>query len=294
MHYIFLLLGCSALAVFADRGSAPNITPTACTDAEDTSEETITSEIVTQEPITTISPGGSITQQIVTTAPAITLQQRAEPTHTRVIDRRRAQRLRKRQGTVSYSNCETGFDADNSWYKAWLETKEAVREQARVNAVTLAKAAQDVVADNAGFTHYFGGPAADKQLSHFKDMMKAVASDTNYYSIQFECKDTPPCKVDSVMIADATTGEAGDVKMIEVYSNFWTSLGTKHLLPRSSSTEPSPPYRAIDRTSKGWCRGTQPVMIMLSVLALKSTLSQPAPQFSTSSPTWMSLQRKLA
>jgi hypothetical protein len=229
MHYSFLLLGCSALAVFADRGSAPNIAPTVCT-----GPETVT--------------------VIVTPVPVTALKQRAEPTYTGVVDRRRAQRLSKRQGTVSYSNCETEFDPDNSWYKAGLRTKQAVLEQAHIDAVTMAKAAKDVAADNAGFTHYFGGTAADKQLSHFKDMMKAVASDTNYYSIQFECKDTPSCADTSVMVTDATTGEAGDVKKIEVCPKFWTSPGTKYVLPRSSTTEPSPPYRAIDRTSTGWCQ----------------------------------------
>lgn len=190
----------------------------------------------------------TITVAATTTAAA----KRALPTYTAIPDRRRADRLRKRQGTVTFSNCDGS--PGNTWQAAGFTTMKAVLQQAYDDAVTLATAAQDVAADNVGFTHYFGGPESGAQLTHFQQMMKGIVSGNNYYSIQFECQNTPTCSSKSVLVADATVGGPTDVKVIEVCSSFWTAASTKYLLYDSAHTTPNPPYRPNDATSQGWCR----------------------------------------
>ncbi|KAM0723659.1 hypothetical protein Q7P37_000647 [Cladosporium fusiforme] len=185
---------------------------------------------------------------------SVPVQKRSQPTYTGIADRRRASRLSKRQGSVQFSNC--GNAAPKFWQDAGFDTQEAVLQQAYSDAVTLAKAAQNVDANNAGFTHYFGGTKTDVQHDHFLKMMQAIADDTTHFSIKFECsaENTPSCGPNSVMVTDATSGGTNDVKTIEVCERFWSAASTKYLLYNSEKTTPTPPYRPNDNTAQGWCR----------------------------------------
>jgi len=301
----YLLLGITSFipAILADRGSAPNIIPTACNteptataasstptptcqyaaDADgamglcpnlsnggwcdcgtDGDYPTLTGSAecaYTSLPASTLSLSSTscvssttTNVQTVTVVPVASTnaQKRAEPTYTGIPDRRRASRLHKRQGTITFSNC--GDSPGGAWVKAGFATMEAVLQQAYKDAVTLASASQDVAIDNVGFTHYFGGALLQDQLTHFQHMMKAITSTTNYYSVQFECKNVPDCSAGgSAMVTDVSAGGPDDVKVIEVCPRFWTGASTTYLLYDAAHTTPNPPYRNNDGSNNGWC-----------------------------------------
>lgn len=212
--------------------------------------------------LSTTNCDASSTVQVLTVtvspipATSAPVAKRAEPHLGGSTLRRRASRLNRRQGQVSYADSCNAAPPPGSAYNAdnGFPTMKSVLEQAYTDAVTLANQAQNVASDNKGFTHYFGGNLADKQLTHFQNMMKGVAGSENTYAIQFECANTPDCSDSSVFVTDATAGSATTVKEIQVCRQFWTSVSTRYLLYDSSKTTPNPPYRNNDATLQGWCR----------------------------------------
>jgi len=162
-------------------------------------------------------------------------------------------RFNKRTGQVNFADSCNAAPPAGSGYKSGngFPTMTSVLQQAYNDAVSLATAVQNVAADNKGFTHYFGGDLPDKQLTHFQNMMKAIASSDNHYAINFECKNVPTCGDDSNMVTTSDPGSATDVKLIQVCSKFWTGASTKFLLYDPTKTSPSLPYRNND--ASGWC-----------------------------------------
>ena len=201
-----------------------------------------------------VASGTPITVIPISGASPTPVASSSTPVSTAASKRRRATNLRKRGGTVTFdSSCDGAPPSGSSWGpNTGFATMGNVLQAAYNDAVTLATASQDVTADNVGFTHYFGGDGADVQLTHFQNMMRAIASSDINYSIQFVCQDTGGvCSTTSVLVTDATPGSATDVKNITVCPSFWTGASTKYLLYNPSNTSPSPPYR--DNTSSGWC-----------------------------------------
>jgi hypothetical protein len=129
-----------------------------------------------------------------------------------------------------------------------------VLQEAYNDAIILATSANNVAADNKGFTHYFGGVKPDEQLQHFNAMMDAIINGNNNYAVEFNCVDTTNvCGPQSLMYTDPGVGEANDFKTIVVCPAFWTAISTKFLLGSPQKTSPSPPYRPRDKSSGGWC-----------------------------------------
>ena len=196
---------------------------------------------------TTITP----TVVIITSTPMPTDSPSSPPsTSSR---RRRSTKLRERAGSVTFDpSCGMRPPSGSSWGKIpRFTTMHDVLQAAYNDAVVLATTSQGVAANNAGFTHYFGGSLANVQLTNFQNMMKTIASGN--YAVQFTCQDTARvCKVDSVMVTDATAGSTTDVKTITVCSPFWTNPSTRYLLYSSSPNDsgPTPPYR--DDSPSGW------------------------------------------
>jgi hypothetical protein len=169
--------------------------------------------------------------------------------------RRQISRLSRRGGTVTYDDtCNAAPPQGSTWgERNGFPTMRSVLEASYADAVRLATTAQNVNADNIGFTHYFGGFGADVQLAHFRRMMQGVANGANNYAIHFVCEDPQSvCSDTSVMVTDATRGTANTPKTITVCDSFWTGASTKYLLHRADKSEPTPPYR--DDTPSGWCQ----------------------------------------
>ena len=169
----------------------------------------------------------------------------------------RASRLKKRAEQVSYADSCNDPPPPKSSYNGNSEfpTMMSVLEQAYKDALTLANQAQNVLSDNKGFTHYFGGAKADVQLTNFQKMMANISNSKQNYAIQFECSNLPDCTDQSVFVTDATVGTATDVKVVQTCPKFWIAASTKYLLYDSNKISPTPPYRNNDKS--GWCgKGT--------------------------------------
>ena len=178
--------------------------------------------------------------------------------NTAAARRSNTSRLSKRNGQITFSDSCNKAPPEKSSYnaKTGFPSMRSVLEQAYADARALAASGQNVDVANKGFTHYFGGEETNAQHDHFKRMLSLIADNNNHYSIRFECEDIPDCaNAQSVFVTDATPGNAGDVKSIQVCPRFWIAPTTKFLLPDDSKTDPpSPPYHPKNEAQQGYCR----------------------------------------